>query len=171
MVIHERGPAPERRQSILESLAIAVTSFRTDAFGKYASGLAAYRKWAADLLDRSRFEKADGKEIGGYTHINGWCYRSLIDARCAATEYLKEIAREFEGQAGECLAGSAAIYGNLVDTLKAGLPNAPMPWTLKEGEQWIQEMREAEANVLKEAMVLEERAVTEIEKTLDLLSD
>jgi hypothetical protein len=166
MVIRGRQAAPDRQESIRKSLEIALTVSHTPAFGKYASGFAAYDRWVADLQDTARFAEAEEGEIGGRMHINGWCYRSLLDARTMAGRYLQEISEGFEADAGASLSRAVAAYGALVTTLKAGLPHAPMPWTPEAGGKWTQAMRDDEADVLRKAKAQEQEAIGEIEEVL-----
>jgi hypothetical protein len=166
MLIRGRQPAPDPQQNIRSSLEIALTVSRTPAFGKYASGLAAYDRWIADLQDAARFASAEKKEIASRMHINGWCYRSLLDARTVAARYLQEISEYFGNDAAESLSRAAAAYGALAATLRAGLPNAPMPWTSEAGGKWTQAMRSAETQVLQKAKAQEQEAIGEIERVL-----
>jgi hypothetical protein len=46
-----------------------------------------------------------------------------------------------------------------------------MPWRLKEGERWTQEMRHAEAGVLKEALALERKAVDQLKTVVAACSE
>lgn len=164
--VGEKGDAPDRRRLLVESLERAVMLARTESFGKYASGFAAYEKWTAELLDDARFEKADEKQMN---HANAWIYVSLLDARVNAMEYLRGIEGHLEGEVAEHVSKAADLYDEMFGKLKEGRKHAPFPRDLKEGEAWTEEMRHAEAAVLKQALALEKNAVAEIEKALDSL--
>ena len=174
LVIKEKGKVPDRRESLLRSLEIAVELANTDRYPGhaektfYASGFGAYKTWAANLLDESRFEKLDEKELNRLTHTNGWCYLSLVDAREAAVRYLKLIEGEFDRESATHLSKAAGLYEEIVEKLKDGWKYAPMPWQLKEGEHWTKEMRHVEAAVLKEALSLERTAVDELKVAVEV---
>ena len=169
-VIGEKGDVPDKRESILKSLEIAVKLANTEKYGKYASGFAAYENWAKDLLDDSRFENLDKKELKSMNHTNAWCYNSLVDARMAAIRYLKSIGKEFDGESAKHLSKATELYEEVVGKLKEGWKHAPFPWQVKEGESWTKEMRHAEAGVLKEVLVLEKKALGELKTALELAS-
>ena len=175
LVIKEKGKVPDRRENLLRSLEIAVELANTDRYPGhaektfYASGFGAYETWAANLLDESRFEKLDEKELNRLTHTNGWCYLSLVDAREAAVRYLKSLEGEFDRESATHLSKAAGLYEEIVEKLKDGWKYAPMPWQLKEGEHWTKEMRHAEAGVLKEALSLERTAVDELKQYYDMI--
>lgn len=165
-VIGEKGDAPNKRESILKSLQITVNIANTENYEDYASGFAAYEKWAENLLDDARFENLDEKEFKSMNLTNAWCYNNLVDARMAAVRYLKSIETEFDGESAKRLTKTAKIYEEVVAKLKEGWKYAPFPWQVKEGEHWTKEMRHAEASVLKDVLTLERKAVAEIEKIL-----
>ena len=101
-------------------------------------------------------------------HANAHCYYSLVDARGAAAAYLRSIAAEFSGEAGERLARAAQQYEQIDEILHRRRPTeiAPMPWALGEGEVWTQAQREAQAELLEEALAVERAAVSELERAL-----
>ena len=80
-IIGEEEKAPDRRESLLRSLEIAVEIANTEKYGTYASGFAAYEVWIAGLLDDTWFEKFDKEKSDGMAVANAWCYTSLVDAR------------------------------------------------------------------------------------------
>ena len=46
---------------------------------------------------------------------------------------------------------------------------APLPWSLKEGEAWTNEMRREQIQRLEAALPLERKAVQEIENALSIV--
>ena len=165
-VLRRKPSPPERRATLVHSLEIAVELAHASAFGKYASGFAAYEFWIAGLRDASRFEEP--KQLPQEMHANAHCYYSLVDARGAAAAYLRSIAAEFSGEAGERLARAAQKYEQIDEILHRRRPTeiAPMPWALGEGEVWTQAQREAQAELLEEALAVERAAVSELERAL-----
>ena len=165
-IIDQKVDAPDNKKSILKSLEIAVKLANTENYGDYASGFAAYEIWAKELLDDAKFANLDDQETKSKNHTNAWCYNSLVDAREAAVRYLKLIGKEFDGESSTHLSTTMKIYEEVVNKLKEGWKYAPFPWQLKQGESWTKEMRHSEAEVLKEVLTLERKAIAEIEKAL-----
>jgi len=165
--IDASGAHRPNAEAIIRSLEIAVEIANTPKYGSYASGFAAYDAWIRDLRNAAMFAKAE--DSGFLTHVNAWCYMSLIDARSSAVRYLRSIAGELDGAARDALRGAAADYERIVEALKAGRGNAPFPWQLADGKSWTQEMRDGEAATLAQALELEQKAVARIETALDLL--
>ena len=99
---------------------------------------------------------------------NGHCYYSLKDARLCAAAYLKLIAPEVSPKARPHLLDAAEHYEQLRALMDKRCPTelAPMPWMLKQGQSWTQEMRQEQAAILEEALELDRQAVARIEKAL-----
>ena len=126
MIIDQKQKSPDKKESILESLKIAVKVAETPNFDKYASGYNAYERWAAgNPLNDSMFEDIDDQKLKDLTHTNGWCYVSLIDARESAIKYLRSIAGMFNKDSEKLLLESAGIYEEELGKLKAGWKNLP----------------------------------------------
>jgi hypothetical protein len=168
VVIKEKGKTPDRRESLLRSLEIAVKLGNTEKFGNYASGFAAYEKWVSDLLDEPRFEKLSAEGLYDVAHINGYCYNSLVDARDAAVRYLRSIGEEFGTESALHLSRAADLYKEIAGRLKDGRSYAPTSWQLKDGEHWTKEMRHAQSGVLGEVVPLEREAVDQLGTALEL---
>ena len=166
-VIGKKGKAPDRKESLLRSLRIAIDIANTEKYEDYASGFSAYESWAGDLMDDSGFEALDKEKLSSMTHTNAWCYNSLIDAREAAIRYLRSIADEFGKESATHLSDAAGIYEEIVRELREGWKYAPFPWQLKDGKRWTKEMRHAEAEVLKETLALERKAISKLQAALD----
>ncbi len=171
IIIGEKGKAPDRKQSLMRSLELAMKLANTEKFGKYASGFAAYEVWARDLLNDSRFAKLTEKQLRDDCHTNAWCYHSLVDARAAAVRYLHSIAGDFDEQATGHILQAADLYEQLLENLRDGSKYAPFPQQMKEGEKWTQEMRHAEAGVLKEALGVEKQAVDELKAAVESVNN
>lgn len=104
---------------------------------------------------------------------NFWIYESLVDARIAAAAYLRQAAKEFEGQIGkkaaEHLLKAAEAYTEMVEKVlarKCPLEIAPPPPDAKSDPNWTPAMRAEEAAVLEKALELERGAVAEIQAAL-----
>ena len=168
-VLRRKPEPPERRGTLVRSLEIAVELAHAKAFDRYASGFAAYDVWIAGLRDASRFEDTERREQE--MHANAHCYYSLVDARAAAASYLRSIAGEFDGEAGEHLSLAAEQYGRIHEILCRRCPTevAPMRFALGEGGTWTQEQREAQAELLEAAFGVERAAVRELEGALEAL--
>ncbi len=165
-----KGERPERRESTLRSLRLAVELAHTKQYELYTSGFSAYEFWRDGLRDASRF--ADEAALEVPMQANAHCYYSLYDARSAAATYLREIVDEFNNDVTVHLERAAELYGSLAEDVLARrcvTEIAPMRWSLGEGESWTAELRHEQADLLDEALVLERRAVGELEQALAAL--
>ena len=163
------GEVHDRKDSLLKSLEIAVTVANTEKYEHYASGFSAFESWISDLTDDSRFEALDEEKLNGMNHVNAWCYNSLIDARQSAVKYLRAIEDELGKESAPHLSEAASIYEKAVKKLIDGRHYAPFPWQLKDGKRWTNTMRHAEADVMKEVLALERKAVDELKAVLELI--
>jgi hypothetical protein len=102
---------------------------------------------------------------------NGHTYYSLIDARGCAVEYLRGIAREFDGEVAEHLLRAADNYEAELAALTPECPTrmAPIPGMLKKDREWDQAMRERQAAIMEQALELDREAIGEIEAALSAL--
>ena len=165
LVIGEKERTPDRRENLLRSLEIAVQLAHTERFGEYASGLNAYERWTADLLDDSRFRDLEDKRLLSLADTKGWCYRNLVGARAAAARYVRSMMEEFEGESAKHVSEAAGLYEKVSEKLKDGWKYAPQ--FPPEGKHWTKEMRHAQAHVLKETLALERKAVDELKAVLE----
>jgi hypothetical protein len=173
-ILSGKRTPPSRLTSLRESLAGAVKLAETkDSAGKYACGFNAWEQWIQGLRDNKLFEKANAATLRGMMQGNFWIYESLVDARTAAAAYLRQAAKEFEGQIGrksaEHLLRVAGAYAEMVEkvlTRKCPLEIAPPPPDAKSDPNWTKEMRAEEAAILEKALELERRAVAEIQAAL-----
>ena len=157
-VIEEAGPEPDRRDSVLAALQLAVRLNGTERHGDLASGQHAYRLWA------ERLENVDGPHEA---HSNGYAYCCLDTKRFAATKFLRMAADELGGEAGAHVESAADIYQQIVDTLREKRDELPEPWMLFPWDLdriggWTREHRHAQAKILREIAALEAKGIAEI---------
>jgi hypothetical protein len=121
----------------------------------YLCGFAAWRDWIAGLCDEARHAGRERREEVIALRANGWCYRSLIDARTAASAYLRSFAAESAPDVAAELERAACAYDALVQQLRAGLEHVPGGGAAA----WTQDQRSAQAHALEAGVELERRAV------------
>jgi hypothetical protein len=159
LILSERSELPPRRQTVIESLELALELDETPAWGNYAAGSHAWRLWIQQLADEARFEGLEGDAMTPPMLANAWMYDSLLDARGAASRYLQRIASEFEPRTAAHLQRAARAYEELALTLIRGQSHRCYPWTLAQAARWSADMRRAQAEVLKQAFALEQQAL------------
>ena len=159
-----KDAVPDRRGQVVESLRLAVKMPAMEECEGYWCGHKAYDAWIAWL--RGEAEQDRGSMLG-----NGHCYYCLLDARGSAAIYLRSVADEFCEAAAERLRKAAGIYDQIASALTVRCPTeiAPMPWMLKEGQTWTQQMRDEEAGILEQVHALDRQAVAEIGRALAAL--
>jgi len=173
---------PPRRESVLWSLKAAVANAGKRTIGDYSAGFAAWERWIAELADLDPVVKATAKALAEQKRPhaekdvlfnlalgNAWCFESVIDARQAAAKYLRSVAGEFDAEAGGHLRQAAGRYEKLAEGLTKACPTevAPYPWMLKDiRTEWTDDMRRAQADLLKTALTSERKAVAAIGKAV-----
>jgi RNA polymerase sigma-70 factor (ECF subfamily) len=169
-LVEEHGLPVSEDDVVHESLELAVRMARAETAetGQYWAGSAAYEAWIAGLLDDARFDRAEDEEAARLQHGNGWCYVSLMNARDSAAKYLGEIRDGLgQGQRANILRAQA-IYTQIAEALKDGKQHVPwqMPSSSSFPQPWTRKMRQAQADVLKQALGWERMAIADIEAAL-----
>lgn len=169
-VLRPKQSRPDRLLARRRSLELAVELARTDRYGAYRSGFAAYRFWIEGLREPAHF--ADPREREHRMAANAHCFYSLCDARRAAGRYLHRIAGPLGGAAESPLERAGALYEEIAERVlrqECVTRVAPMPWMLPHDE-WSQPQRDDEAELLERAMTLEREALAEIQAALGALA-
>ena len=166
---------PPARESIINSIKLAVELAQTPFIDRYANGLTAYDVWIKDLENEEMFSKMNQKELFIHWHINGWIYDSLYDARNAAVEYLKKAEKILDGKKREIIKEAAekfervrkAIFENWIYFTMPHWVSQGRTWTPKatiETDKWTPEMRRKGAEALKNIKKLEQEAFNILKK-------
>ena len=121
-IVEPEDLPPARRETVAESLRLAVKLAKTERFGNYLSGLAALEHWADALLDDSRFDSLTADNWFPIAHGNGYCYPCLWSARFNAEKSLQEVAGDFETPIKLRLLELAGIYQRMHETLSRTKP-------------------------------------------------
>lgn len=164
----------DRRQTVANSLRLAVTLAKTERFGNYLSGFAAMEHWIEALLDDSRFDALTESNWFQIAHGNGYCYPCLWSARLNAEKYLREVAGLFDDPVRARLLELADLYRQMHQTLSRTKPEfdciwSLQPWMLKAPANWTREIRQKESDLLRESLAIERRAIQKIEALLGVL--
>jgi hypothetical protein len=169
VLAHRKAPQPDRRACVLNSLKLALQLAHTREADGYHCGLRAWEHWIG-LLDASAgLTGANENALLTATMGNSWIYLCLVDARRAAAEYLTSEENLFGKSAGAHFINAARHYRTMVDDVLGRRPPhevAPGPEQIKRGQPWTDELRRAQAEVLREALALEQRALEEIDRAL-----
>jgi hypothetical protein len=162
---------PARRELALGALGQAIEMAEAKEAGGYHVGFAA---WDAYLERLRTLQEADEETINGDMMGNSWIYECLAQYRGAAAQYLRDVTGEFEAPAADHLLKAAGLYACMSNEVLQDEENylitvAPLPWSLKEGERWTNEMRQGQIERLEAALPLEREAIQEIEQALACL--
>jgi hypothetical protein len=166
--VEPKRERPSRRGLAIGALRQAVEMAQAQEADGYYVGWAA---WDA-YVERLQFlQGADEATLKGDMMGNSWIYECLAQHRAAAARYLREIADEFAPKAAGRLLRAAELYARmsheiLQDDNHCLLVVAPPPWSLKEGQPWTNEMRQAQIERLEAALPLERQALQEIKVAL-----
>jgi hypothetical protein len=166
-LLRRQKEAPERRESLIQSLRIASNVAHADSFSYYTSGFDAYAAWIEGLQDDSRFAQLDREQLEHYLQSNAFNYHRLRNDRLSAAGYLSSIAGEFSGELAGQLRAAAGYYQRIAERLAAGQEYAPFAAELA-GSAWTQQLRDKQAAVLQEVLSLEREAIAAVETALAL---
>jgi hypothetical protein len=163
------APLPPTPDEVLrETLSAAVEMAVTPAFGAYATGFAAYRRWADDLAGGSISARPEEAQRS-LMFINAYVYDLLFEARGSATRFLRDMAEVHAPEVGGHLLKAAEGYDRVVQALLSGEGYVGRHWQMNAAPLWTEETRKDEAETIHRAMEEEERAVNELRKALALL--
>ena len=160
---------PSKRELALGALRQAVEMAQVQEAEGYHVG---FKAWDAYLEQLRALQQADEKTQTEAMLGNSWIYECLAQYRGAAAKYLGDVADEFRAQTAEHLLKAASLYEKmssevLRDSEHCVLTIAPLPWSLKEGEAWTNEMRAEQMTRLEAALPLERKAIQETESALN----
>jgi hypothetical protein len=166
-----REDVASKRELATGALEQAVEMARAQEAGGYHLGFAA---WDAYLERLRALQEADEETQKADMLGNSWIYECLANYRGAGALYLRDIAGEFSPQAARHLRRAADLYDRmskevLQDSAHCLLTIAPLPWSLREGEAWTNEMRQDQIARLEAALPLEREAIGEIDSALDAM--
>lgn len=162
---------PVRRDLALGALGQAVEMAGTEEMDGYWVGFRAWDEYLGKLRD---LQGADEEALKGSMMGNSWIYECLAQYRSAAGWYLRDVAGEFGDATSDHLLKAADLYDRMAnqvlrDEEHSVVTVAPMPWSLKDGETWTDEMRAAQIERLEVALPLEREAFVELRAALDSL--
>jgi hypothetical protein len=160
-----------RRELALGALRQAVEMADAEEADGYYVG---FRAWDAYLEKLSDLQGADDETKKESIFGNSWIYECLAQYRDAAAQYLRDVAGEFGDATSDHLFKAANLFDRMAnqvlrDEEHCVITVAPMPWSLKDGEAWTDEMRAAQVERLKAALPLEREAIGELRAALDSL--
>jgi hypothetical protein len=164
---------PTRRELALGALEQAVEMAGAGEAGDYHVGLKAWEDYVAQL---NALQDADEERRKGDMLGNSWIYECLAQYRGAAAQYLRDVAGEFDLATAGHLLKASDLYARmsnevLQDQEHCLITIAPLPWALRGGETWTNEMRRDQIGRLEAAMPLERQAVKEIESGLETVAE
>ena len=163
------GP-PAEREAVAEALRLAVRHWRRGRGpgpqDSYLYGDAAYAQWIADLGATAGFLE---EQRGAVFFLGWWSFSTLLDARLAATAFLRDHLGALGEEARRELQRALDTYEREVALLQRPFREGGAflgAWSGKSLEHWTPEVREREQQVLREARGLEAEAVTHLEAAL-----
>lgn len=92
-----------------------------------------------------------------YIQPNAWTYASLLDARTAASRFLRGLAQKLPAHQGT-LNAAADLYAREAELLRGGFADVPFPAQIPVGLA-SPDQRRRQVDLLREARDLEAQAV------------
>ena len=172
-IIQPHDLPADRHEAVVNSLRLAVMLARTERFGTYLSGFNALQAWIDGLLDDARVTNLTEQNWFVPAHANGYCYGCLWSCRLTAEKYLRAAADEYDEPIRSRLLEIADLYRQVHKVLGRERPEYTCPWSLQPWriggpEKWTPQMRRAEADALRQTLLIEREATSMIEAVLDL---
>jgi hypothetical protein len=166
--VEPKQEMPPKRVLATGALEQALAMSQAKEAGDYHVGFAACGAYLARLRT---LQEADEETQKGDMLGNSWIYECLAKYRAAAALYLREVAGEFGSPAEGHLFKAAELYERmssevLQDRKHCLITIAPLPWSLKEGQAWTNEMRQDQIARLEAALPLEREALREVKGAL-----
>lgn len=170
----------ERKETLPSPYELAVNALR-QAVAMHSTGVkdnyfTGQKAWLEYIERLQRIESLE-KEIPAVAVLgNAWIYHCLIQHRECACYYLRVAAGEFPDPAKNRLNHAADLYEQistqiLRDNRQASGDIAPFPWSLKDGRTWSNDMRLSQIHRLRNAMEIENEAISEIEYAIEGIAD
>ncbi len=156
---------PSLREALTSSLRMAVANWRREKGDgglpdrEYWYGEAAFAAWIRDL---GRFDALTPDDRASLFSLDPWVFTSLIDARRAAATFLREWSIVLDGEPREAMRRAAGLYEDEARALSAFLPERK---PIAKLEDWTEESRRKEMDVLTQARGLEASAIAELAKS------
>jgi hypothetical protein len=173
--LKHRAEAPPRKESILKGLQQAVDDWygktqedqpRKDGPGTYFVGSKAYDVWMDDLNAVGQLSAEQRKPM---FHPNFWTFDILTDARAAAAKYLRESAPFLPADAQPALLRAADDYDRAATLMGQAISEKKLffgPPSGRSLDQWTDDIRRREHEVLGQLRALDTEAIQEIESVL-----
>ena len=146
-----------KRELAVNALKQAVEMDRAGEADGYFLGPKAWDDYLAKLR---ALQEADEKTQKESMLGNSWIYECLVQYRYAASHYLKSVAESSRLTWLPICVKAADLYKKmtgevLCDSEHCVITIAPLPWSLKEGESWTNEVRAEQIRRLEAALPLE----------------
>jgi len=164
----DRTEPPSRRDALIEALKTAVVNWRRQRHDggiegrEYFYGDAALHAWLQDLSNADDLPK---KKREVFFRLNNWNYRSLKDARAAASAFLEEHASLLGDETRTALGRAAELYQDELDDLERR-EKTHRSWSVESVDAWTDQIRKGQRESLLAVRRKEAEAIAEIEKAL-----
>lgn len=156
-----RDIPPSLREAKIRSFAIAQEILETeDRVDSYYIGRRGLRHWQ-QVLETGKFYGLNPDDFERIMIANVWMYMQLVEDRTFAASYLRRIAPEFPDVQAK-LRGIADLYESEANYLTVPLEEGGIivfPDELESQYDWTPEMRIAEINYLRFAILKEDEAL------------
>jgi hypothetical protein len=170
----EHGESGESRENTVRALRMGLENWGREPLkserGMYLYGKAAYVEWADDLAASSSLSEEEQRTL---FFASWWNFANLYEARRSAMRFLYMSSRRSEPPATYTLMRTANKYGEAAELLgwhKSVEKRTFLgPWSQKGFEDWSTQIRMREAGVLRDAMRLEEEAIEQMAKSLNMM--
>jgi hypothetical protein len=144
------------------SLLIAQKLYETEKYDAYYSGTAAIEYWIQRLKEDA-FSSMEDERFNDVMLANAWIYQRLAEDRKFAAEYLKSVVRTFpsvKDKITELIVRYETVHKLMVESGDVVL----YPSQMNSRDDWTNEMRQREIEVLTEVLEKEREAYSIIKE-------
>jgi len=132
----------------------------------YLYGDKALTTWRDDIKQSDSFSQPEREKL---FFVGWWCFTNLVDARRQAATFLNDHADLFESKSRKLLYSAADIYRREVKLMGNVFKNQDAflgPWSGKKIEDWTEEVRQCECDILNQVRQFDNEAVKQIDKAI-----
>lgn len=155
-IISEGKGEIDDAKNFKNSLKIAQELYETEKYKAYYSGIAAIEYWIKKIQEE-KFESLDDEKFNDVMLTNAWIYERLADDRMFGAKYLKSFAIQFP-QAEDDIIKLASIYKTENKLMTSAEKIAPYPFQIEKRDDWTDEMRDTQIEILTKVLEKEKEA-------------
>jgi hypothetical protein len=162
MIIEKGSGKIDDTRNFKNSLAITQELYETEKYDAYYSGTAAIEYWIQRLKE-DNFSTMEEEKFDDVMLANAWIYQRLAEDRKFAAEYLKSFASTYPA-VKDIIAELVVLYETVHKLMAESGSVVLYPSQMTTRNDWTDEMRQKEIDILTEVLEKERQAYSLIKE-------